>query len=136
MAHFAELNENNEVIRVLVVNNSDINDPINQYSRETENIGIGFLKNLLGQETIWVQTSVNNNFRVRYASIGYTYNEVLDAFIPPKPYESWVINESTCDWEPPIPEPNDNNFYYWDESLYQSNRITGWRSLSPLDADH
>jgi hypothetical protein len=65
----------------------------------------------------WVQTSYNNNFRVRYAGIGYSYNESLDAFISPKPHNSWILNETTADWEAPVPKPDDGNLYEWDENL-------------------
>ena len=84
MAHFAELNENNEVLKVIVVDN---NDTSNSDGEEIELIGISFLKGLFGFDTKWKQTSYNGNFRVRYAGVGYSYDETLDAFVPPKPYE-------------------------------------------------
>ena len=99
MAHFAQLDENNVVTQVIVVANEDTSD-VN--GNEVEEIGVAFCKKLLGADTNWKQTSYNNNFRVRYAGIGYSYNEELDAFIPPKPYESWVLNNETADWESPI----------------------------------
>lgn len=80
MAHFAELDSNNIVTRVLVVNNIDI---IDENGQEQEQLGITFLQNLLGADTQWVQTSYNNNFRGTYAGIGYTYDEVSDIFVPP-----------------------------------------------------
>ena len=92
MAHFAELDENNIVIRVLVTDN---NDPAGDegYSWLVENLG-----------GTWVQTSYNDNFRGKFAGIGYSYNEELDAFIPPKPLEGdWVLDETTCDWVCPEP---------------------------------
>jgi hypothetical protein len=100
MAHFAQLDENNTVITVIVVANEDILDENNN---ESEEVGILFCKSLLGQDTIWKQTSYNSNFRVRFASIGYSYNEELNAFIKPSPDPSWIFNEETCDWDPPAP---------------------------------
>ncbi len=99
MAHFAQLDENNVVTQVIVVSNEDTSDA---NGVEVEEIGVAFCKKLLGADTNWKQTSYNNNMRVRYAGIGYTYNETLDAFIPPKPYASWVLNETTADWESPV----------------------------------
>lgn len=113
MAHFAELDENNVVLRVIVVsdaNTSDINGV------ESEEIGIGYCKKILGSNTRWKQTSYNNNIRFRYAAIGFIYNEQLDAFIREKPYPSWILNETIADWEAPIPMPNDGNHYIWNES--------------------
>ena len=119
MAHFAELNQNNEVLRVIVVANEDTSD---QNGVEDETIGIAFCKKLFGSNTNWRQTSYNGNFRKRYAGIGYTYNEQLDAFIPPKAFPSWVLNETTAEWEAPIPVPeltqeeiDSRSFYRWDE---------------------
>jgi len=112
MAHFAELNIDNIVQQVLVVSNSDI---VDSNGIESEEIGIGFLKKLLGADTTWKQTSYNGNFRKNYAGIGYTYDEQRDAFIPPKPYPSWILNEDTYLWDPPIPYPNDDKQYYWNE---------------------
>jgi len=109
MAHFAQL-ENNIVKQVIVVSNQDILD---ENGQESEEKGIAFCSNLLGGT--WKQTSYNGKIRKNYAGIGYTYDEVRDAFIPPKPYNSWLLNESTCQWESPIPYPNDNKFYVWDE---------------------
>jgi len=117
MAHFAELDENNTVIRVLAVNNEDINDPINQYSRETEEIGINFLKRLFGENTKWVQTSITNTFRVRYAGIGFKYDENHNVFLLPKPFDSWILDENTYDWISPVPRPDDENDYKWNEEL-------------------
>ena len=105
MAHFAQLDENNIVTRVIVVSNNDI--MVNGV--ETEQKGIDFCKSLFGQSTNWVQTSYNSSFRVRYASIGYSHASSLDAFIPPKPYPSWILNTTTYDWVSPVPKPNDSN---------------------------
>lgn len=120
MAHFAQLDENNVVTQVIVVSNDDIKD---SNGVEVEEIGVAFCKKLLGADTNWKQTSYNNNLRVRYAGIGYTYNETLDAFIPPKPFDSWVLNETTADWESPLgaaPELTEEEiqaglFYRWNE---------------------
>ena len=102
MAHFAQLDENNTVIQVIVVANQDTSD-VNGV--ESEEIGISFCKRLYGLDTKWKQTSYNNNIRVRYAGIGYTYNEALDVFIAPKRYPSWVFDEASTSWIAPIPEP-------------------------------
>ena len=110
MAHFAELDDNNVVLRVIVVGN---NDCLDENGNESEAVGIAFCHNLLGGK--WKQTSYNGNLRKNYAGIGYTYNEKLDAFIPPKPYPSWILNESTAQWNAPIPFPDDNKIYVWDE---------------------
>jgi len=120
MAHFACLDENNVVTQVIVVANEDTSD-VN--GNEVEEIGVAFCKKLLGADTNWKQTSYNNNFRVRYAGIGYSYNAELDAFIAPKPFESWVLNTETADWESPVgPAPalteaeiEARSFYRWDE---------------------
>lgn len=109
MAHFAQI-ENNIVKQVIVVSNADTLD---ENGVENEDIGIAFCSNLLGGT--WKQTSYNGKIRKNYAGIGYTYDEGRDAFIAPKPYNSWLLNESTCQWESPIPYPNDNKFYVWDE---------------------
>ena len=82
MAHFAELDSNNTVLRVLVVSNDDITD---ENGQEQEALGITFLQNLFGADTQWVQTSYNNNFRGTYAGIGFTYDEENDVFLPPQP---------------------------------------------------
>jgi len=104
MAHFAELDENNIVKRVLVVGNSDILD---QNGQEQESVGVAFLQRLFGENTIWKQTSYNNNMRNKYAGMGDTYREDLDVFIPPSPYPSWTLNETTFQWNPPTPKPDD-----------------------------
>ena len=104
MSHFAEIDPNGgTVLRVLVVPN------------EQEHRGQDFLANELGLGGVWVQTSYNNNIRYNYAGIGFTYDATRDAFISPKPYESWLLDEKTCQWEPPIPMPQDENFYTWNE---------------------
>ena len=136
MAHFAGLDENNVVTQVIVVSNDDIKD-VN--GNEVEEIGVAFCKKLLGADTNWKQTSYNNNFRVRYAGINYSFNEELNAFIPPKPWPSFVLNEETADWQSPLgPAPElteeeiaSRSFYRWDEEAYQADNITGWVLETP-----
>lgn len=111
MAHFAEIDSNNIVLRVVVVDNKDTSSADGV---EKEYIGAAYLESLLGGT--WVQTSYNATIRKNYAGIGYTFDKTRDAFIPPKPYPSWVLNENTCQWQAPIPYPNDGNKYAWDES--------------------
>jgi hypothetical protein len=113
MAHFAKLDENNIVIEVCVVNNSDIN---NLPFPESEPVGIAFLNAWAGQSFIWKQTSYNGTFRKNFAGSGFTYDAVRDAFIAPQPYPSWTLNESTCKWEPPVECPTDGKPYVWNES--------------------
>jgi hypothetical protein len=101
MAHFAEIDENKIVLRVLVTNNDFPNEG---YDWLIENLG-----------GTWIKTSYNANIRKNFAGIGYTYDEGRDAFIPPKPYESWLLNEDTCQWEAPTAYPTDGKLYTWDE---------------------
>jgi len=110
MAHFAELNLDNEVINVVVINNSEITDT---NGRENENLGIQFLQTL-HRHGRWKQTSYNGNFRKNYAGDGYKYDQERDAFIPPQPYLSWTLDENTCQWQPPQPCPEPG--YGWDET--------------------
>lgn len=112
MAHFAEIDENNIVTRVLVVPD------------EQEHRGQDFLANDLGLGGNWIQTSYNANFRKNYAGIGFVYNETLDMFITPKPYESWTLNDNG-DWEAPIPKPEGVNVV-WDEQKQS------WVGASPI----
>ena len=117
MAHFAKLKVGNIVERVEVVSN-DI--------ATTEQAGIEFLQNLYKDRATWKQTSYNTKegvhllggtpFRKNYAGIGYKYDQTRDAFIAPKPYNSWILNETTCDWEPPIAYPTDGQNYKWNET--------------------
>jgi hypothetical protein len=120
MAHFAKLDENNKVLAVHVVNN----DVITIDGNESEQAGIDFLTGLHGH-TLWKQTSYNGNFRKNYAGIGYTYDASRDAFIGPQPYLSWSLNETTCQWEPPVAYPTDGKDYGWFESNQQWIEITG-----------
>lgn len=135
MAHFAQLDENNIVTQVIIVDNKDIIDPFT--GQEDEILGIAFCKKLLGGK--WVQTSYNNNMRVRYAGIGYSYNVSLDAFVTPKPFASWVLVNETADWASPLgsapalTEAQIMELYYyrWDEEAYQANNTTGWVLETP-----
>ena len=111
MAHFAELDANNVVLRVIVV---DTKDNSTADGVEKESIGQAFCERLFGGR--WLQTSYNNNIRTRYAGIGYTYNETLDAFVPPQPFPSWVLSPKTLDWEAPVPMPTDGEMYSWNET--------------------
>ena len=113
MAHFAKI-EDGVVTNVIVVDNSDTLD---SEGSESEDIGKAFCNNLFGGE--WVQTSYNSNIRKNYASIGGTYDSTKDAFIPIKPYPSWVLNETTCQWENPTgvadPSTPPDDLYCWNE---------------------
>lgn len=111
MAHFAQLDGFNIVQQVIVVAN---NECLDTNGTESEAVGAAFCANLLGGR--WLQTSYNNNIRVRYAGIGYRYDSVRDAFIPPQPFLSWVFDEQTLDWKPPVPYPADGQTYVWDEA--------------------
>ena len=113
MAHFAKLDDNNVVVSVIVVSNDSILD---EHGNESETIGINFCKNLLGQDTLWKQTSYNGRFRKHYAAIGSYYDPKLDAFISPKPYPSWLLNVDTAVWEAPVLYPADGKDYQWDET--------------------
>jgi hypothetical protein len=120
MAHFCQLDENNIVTQVIVVGNDDCTD---SNGAEVESIGVAFCQKLLGADTNWKQTSYNNSIRVRYAGIGYSYNTELDAFIAPKPFASWILNEETADWESPVgaapalteAQVTALSYYTWDE---------------------
>ena len=113
MAHFAKLDDNNVVLEVHCVHNNEL--LINGV--EVEAKGIVFLTEWSGGYTNWKQTSYNGSMRKNYAGVGYIYDSVKDAFIPPQPYASWVLNEETCQWNPPIPYPTDNKQYFWNEEL-------------------
>ena len=118
MAHFAQL-ENNVVKQVIVVSNQDILD---ENGQESEQKGIDFCSNLLGGT--WKQTSYNAKIRKNYAGIGYTYDEGRDAFIPPKPFDSWLLDEDTCQWKAPVDYPTDGGRYLWNETT------TSWDAVS------
>jgi hypothetical protein len=116
MANFVEIDKNNIVMRVVAINNSDIIED----GVESEQKGIAFCKTLWPDSNRWVQTSFSQQFRKNLAGTGYTYDEGRDAFIPPKLYPSWVLNEDTCRWEAPVPSKyngTDGKFYAWDEDI-------------------
>jgi hypothetical protein len=145
MAHFAEINsENNEVLRVLVISNIDVENNGGEYSTQAEQwvaanhpqdatIKEKFLGNY--PNTYWKQTSYNTYygkyytsnmelhenqlkaFRKNYAGVGHTYDLQRDAFIPPKLFNSWILDENTCNWKSPIPFPQDGNQYRWNETI-------------------
>ena len=113
MAHFAKLGTGNIVERVEVVSN-DI--------ATTEQAGVDFLNNLYKTRDVWKQTSYNNNIRKNFAGIGFKYDQARDAFIAPKPFNSWILNEDTCIWEAPVAMPtltqeqiDNKNYYIWNE---------------------
>ena len=109
MAHFAKIDENNIVTQVVVVDNKDTSDASGV---EKEHIGAAHLEKILGGT--WKQTSYNGNMRKNYAGIGYTYRADIDAFVPPQPFASWVLN-GQAQWEAPTPMPTDGKMYSWDE---------------------
>ena len=120
MAHFAEIGLNNQVVKVIVVHNNELLD---ENGVEQESLGAEFCQNLFGGA--WVQASYNGNIRKNFAGVGFTYNSDRDAFIPPQPFPSWVLNEDTCVWEAPVAKPTENNkFYEWDEDT------TSWVELT------
>ena len=123
MAHFAKINSENIVTEVIVINNDVILDSNGQ---EQESLGVDFCKQLYGDGT-YKQTSYNSNLRKNMATVGSTYDASKDAFIRPKRYSSWVLDESTCRWKPPVEHPSDSEaiggdvLYQWDES------VTNWK---------
>ncbi|MDV7340960.1 hypothetical protein RYZ26_15245 [Terasakiella sp. A23] len=112
MAHFAEIDEDYTVVRVVKV------------SDEHEAQGAQWCEDFFGGGT-WLQTSFNGTIRKNFAGKGFTYDLILDAFIPPKPYQSWVLNEETAQWESPVPYPDDGNGHKWDEEE------TAWILIPP-----
>ena len=117
MAHFAKLGVGNIIETVEVVSN-DI--------ATTEQAGVDFLNNLYNTRDVWKQTSYNNNIRKNFAGVGYSYDQTRDAFIAPKPFNSWTLDETTCQWEAPVARPelteeqiNNNNYYNWNEETKQ-----------------
>lgn len=122
MGYFAKLDTDNNVIEVLSVDNSVMN---NLPFPESEPLGVAFLTEWSGGYTNWKQTSYNANFRKNYASTGYVYDSVLDAFIGPKPFPSWLLNTNTCQWESPTPRPSDGKAYIWNEETLSWVEITG-----------
>lgn len=114
MAHFAELDGDNNVIQVIVVNNLDLLD---SNGIESEEMGIRLCKSIFGENSRWVQTSYNSSFRRSYAGPGMKYDSTLDVFYNPyPPYPSWSLDDDLY-WQPPVPKPSDVEFCYWDESI-------------------
>jgi hypothetical protein len=112
MAHFAEIGLNNQVVGVIVVHNNEL---LNENGVEQESLGVKFCRNLFGGT--WLQSSYNGNIRKNFAGISFNYDTDRDAFIPLKPFNSWLLNEESCLWEAPVAMPNDNNRYYWNEEI-------------------
>lgn len=113
MAHFVNLNSENIVVDSIVISNLDAGEP-NFSFPATDVIGQHFIVNVLNKPGNWKQTSYNEKFRKRYAGFGYTYDADNDVFIAPKPFSSWILNED-FDWEPPIPQPDTENVWLWNE---------------------
>ena len=136
MASFAKIGLNNKVIEVLSVVNEVLHD---SNGVEQEVIGIDFLTKLTGYPE-WKQTSYNTQggvhsnggtpLRKNHAGIGMTYDEDRDAFIAPRPFASWVLNETSCLWEAPIAYPTDGKKYTWNETNYQADNTKGWEVIS------
>ena len=114
MAHFTKIGKGNKVLTVEVVSN-DV--------ATTEQAGIDFLNSLYNTNNIWKQTFIDGSQRKNYAGIGYKYDFTRDAFIPPKPYASWVLNETTCQWEAPVAKPDDGQRYSWNEETTSWDEI-------------
>ena len=134
MAHFARLNENNVVVAVHRVSNLDCCD---QTGHEKEHVGIEFLRKLWGKNTVWVQTSYNGRIRKNYAYVGGTYDPKRDAFLPPQPFDSWILDENTCQWIPPVKHPDpklaerDPFKYVWDESKREWHLTSSDEDITP-----
>jgi len=120
MAHFAQLDDNNVVTQVIVVANEELIFE----GVENETQGVIFCRSLFGNDTKWVQTSYNGNFRKRYAGIGYTYDADKDAFLVPQPYLSWVL-DADFNWQAPVAMPEDGKAYAWFEPNQE------WIELKP-----
>ena len=133
MAHFAELDSNNIVLRVIVVDNKDTSIPD---GTEVESIGAAHCQKLYGGN--WKQTSYNATFRKNYAGVGFKYYADSNLFAAPQPYASWTLNTTSGGWDAPITEPTltdaekaAGKFYSWDESAYQADNSTGWVLITP-----
>ena len=122
MASFAKLNDKNIVIDGIALDNETVD---NLPFPESEPVGVAFLTEWSGGYTNWKQTSYTASFRKNYAGIGFTYDQNLDAFIPEKLYPSWLLNTNTCQWQAPVPYPNDGKAYIWNEETQSWVEITG-----------
>jgi hypothetical protein len=119
MAHFAEIDADKKVLRIIVISNLDTLD---QDGNESEAVGVAFCQKNFGGD--WVQTSYNGTLRKQFAGVGFTYDATSDVFIAPQPYPSWQLNSQTHDWDAPTPKPDDGRRYIWDESL------AAWRDIT------
>jgi len=115
MAHFAKIGLNYKVLEVLVINDKQLKD---ENGNEVEQLGIDFLEEST-RYPYWVQTAYSSTIRKNYAGVGFKYDEDLDAFIPPKPFTSWTLNEETCQWEYPTPMPTGDTPFMWDEETQE-----------------
>ena len=122
MAHFAELNSSNEVLRVIVVSNDDVNANGGDQHADAETFVTTIVPHSTGG-VAWKQCSYNNNFRKQYVGKGYTYNPSKDKFIADKPYPSWTL-DSNDDWQAPVNKPNDGKRYNWNETDRQWEELT------------
>lgn len=127
MAHYAWIDSNNKVINVTV----GVDENLIQTDTDGKQIGGNteaweiFYTNAINQDGVYIKrTSYNGNIRKNYAGIGYTYDKTRDAFIPPKPYNSWILNEDTCRWESPVPYPADGKRYNWNEDTQSWDEVT------------
>lgn len=135
MAYFTQLNINNKVIHVLSVEEKYM---LNSEGVEEESVGSEYCKKTYNSETEWKQTFTDGT-RVHFASVGYSYDAQKDAFIPPKPFDSWILDNDSLTWQSPIgapPKISDEEhsigcFYIWDEDAYQSNNTVGWIIKNP-----
>tara|TARA_R110000744_G_scaffold97848_2_gene189051 strand:+ start:207 stop:629 length:423 start_codon:yes stop_codon:yes gene_type:complete len=134
MAHFAKLGVGNKVLQVVVLSNDTI---LNENGEENEQMGVDYLNSLYGTSDVWKQTSYNTlrgvhkldgtPFRKNYAGIDYSYDEVRDAFYSPQPYPSWILNETTCHWQAPVPYPEtDPNRLAKDENYSWNEETKNW----------
>jgi len=111
MAHFAEINDQSIVQQVVVVANDVL---LGENNVEQEALGVSFCEQIFGGS--WKQTSYNGNFRKNFAGVGYSYDATRNAFLPPRPFASWTLDEETCHWQAPVAHPSDGNEYEWDET--------------------
>jgi len=112
MAHFAKMGTGSIVIKIHVLNN----EVLMKDGVENAQQGIEFLQNLYNNKDLYIQTSYNRTFRKNYAGVGYTYDSTRDAFYAPQPFPSWLLDDDTCQWNAPVPMPDDGKDYDWDES--------------------
>jgi len=121
MAHYAKIGKGNIVTKVHVLNN----EVLMKDGVENEQQGVEFLQNLYNNKDLYIQTSYNGTFRKNYAGVGFTYDRDKDAFIAPQPYPSWLLDEDTCRWEPPIPYPDPEYkiVYWWNEDVVNWGRV-------------